>query len=149
MNALLPTLQRSNWLRRRDNINGDLFDRLFDSFGLPALTEWESNWVPSIDVSETENQYVVKAELPGLRKEDIDISMTDGILTLKGEKKQEKKDENENYHLTESYYGSFSRSLRLPEDASVEKVDATYNDGILTVSVPKSEQAKPKKIKVH
>lgn len=149
MNALTPSLRRSNWLRRRDNTSRDIFDLFFEDFGMPTLMNVRENWVPSMDVSETENAYQVKAEIPGLKKEDIDISLTDGVLTLKGEKKQEKTDENENYHLSESYYGSFSRSLRLPEDASTEKVAATYNDGVLSVSVPKSEKAKPKKIKVN
>ncbi|MDY6825050.1 MAG: Hsp20/alpha crystallin family protein [Thermodesulfobacteriota bacterium] len=149
MNALTPSIWRNNWLKRHENTQGDLFDRLFEDFGMPALTNREASWVPAIDVSETDNEYLVKAELPGLKKEDIDISLNNGILTLKGEKKQEKKDDNENYHFRESYFGTFTRSLRLPNDASEEKVDATYHDGVVTVSVPKSEKAKPKKIKIN
>lgn len=146
MNALLPIFS-NNWLRHREP-TADLFDSFFTEFGLPALSSREEIWAPAIDVSETEKEYTVKAELPGINKKNIDISLTDGVLTIKGEKKHEKKEEKENYHFLETRYGSFSRSLRLPEDASTEKVDATYTDGILTVSIPKTEVPKPKKIKV-
>ena len=146
MNALLPIFS-NNWLRHREP-SSDLFDSFFAEFGLPALSSRDEVWAPAIDVSETETEYTVKAELPGINKKNIDISLTDGVLTIKGEKKHEKKEEKENYHFLETRYGSFSRSLRLPEDASTEKVDATYTDGVRTVSIPKTEVPKPKKIKV-
>ena len=147
MNTLLPILN-NNWLRHREP-GVSLFDSFFGDLGLPTLYDREELWTPAIDVSETEKEYLVKAELPGISKKEIDISLTDGVLTIKGEKKQEKKEEKENYHFIETRYGSFSRSLRLPDDASAEKVDATYTDGVLTVSIPKTESAKPKKIEVH
>ena len=101
-----------------------------------------------MDVSETEAAYLVKAELPGLSKEAIDISINDGVLTVSGEKKVENKEEKENYILTESRYGKFSRSFTLPSDTSTENVDATFANGVLTISVPKSEAARPRKITV-
>ena len=148
MNALLPIFS-DNWLSHGEPVVTSLFDSFFGDFGLPTLSVVEKEWMPAIDFSETEKAYTVKAELPGMDKKNIDISLTDGVLTVKGEKKFEKKEEKENYHYMETRYGTFSRSLRLPEDASAEKVDATYTDGVLTISIPKTEIAKPKKIKVQ
>lgn len=147
MNALLPIFN-DNWLRTREPARSSLFDTFFTDFTLPTVSTWEKDWSPAVDFSETENEYTVKAELPGIGKDDIDISLTDGVLTIKGEKRHEKKEEKENYHYMETRYGSFSRSLLLPEDASAEKVDAVYSDGVLKVSIPKAEAAKPKKIKI-
>ncbi len=147
MNALLPIFSNT-WLRRREPAEASLFDSFFDDIGLPAVS-LEKAWAPAIDVSETEKEYIVKAELPGINKKDIDISLTDGVLTVKGEKKQEKKEEKENYHYMETRYGSFYRSVRLPDDVSAEKVDATFADGVLTVTVAKTELSKPRKIKVQ
>ncbi|MEW6079408.1 MAG: Hsp20/alpha crystallin family protein [Thermodesulfobacteriota bacterium] len=148
MNALLPIFS-DNWLWHREPTGASLVDSFFKDFGRPVVSDWEKEWAPAIDVSETENEYIVKAELPGINKKDIDISLTDGVLTVKGEKKLEKKEEKENYHYMETRYGTFTRSLKLPEDASAEKVDATYADGVLTVTVPKTETAKPRKIEVQ
>jgi HSP20 family protein len=148
MNALLPIFS-NNWLWNREPAGASLFDSFFKDFGLPVVSDWEKEWTPAIDVSETEKEYIVKAELPGINKKDIDISLTDGVLTVKGEKRLEKKEEKENYHYMETRYGSFTRSLRLPEDASSEKVDAVYADGVLKVTVPKTEAAQPRKIKVE
>ncbi len=146
MNALLPIFNNT-WLRHREPARTSLFDSFFNDFA-PTVSTWEKDWRPAVDFSETENEYTVKAELPGISKDDIDISLTDGVLTIKGEKRYEEKEEKENYHYMESRYGSFSRSLLLPEDASMEKVDAVYTNGVLTVSIPKAEAAKPKKIKI-
>lgn len=148
MNALLPIFNNS-WLRHREPTETSLFNTFFNDFALPTVSTWEKDWAPAIDFTETENEYTVKAELPGISKDDIDISLADGVLTIKGEKRQEKKAEKQNYHYRETRYGSFSRSLLLPEDASMEKVDAVYSNGVLTVSLPKTEAAKPKKIKIQ
>ena len=146
MSALLPNLRRTNWLRRP---GWDLFDRFFEDFGLPSLITEETSFSPTLDVSETEKELIVKAEVPGMDKEDIGINLSDGLLTIKGEKRHEKKEEKENYHCIERRYGTFSRTMRLPVDVETDKVDATYKDGVLTITLPKSETAKPKKIEVH
>jgi HSP20 family protein len=99
-------------------------------------------------VSESDKELIIKAEIPGMDKKDINITVSDGMLTIKGEKKHEKKEENEHYHRVERRYGAFSRTVRLPREVKAAKVDATYKDGVLSIKLPKSEAAKPKKIEV-
>src|SRR4030043_1111685 len=126
-------------------------DRFWDSFfdgGLRRRTEAGGEWLPSLDVSETKNELVVKAEVPGMDAKDIDISLSDGVLTIKGEKKQEKEEKEADYHLVERSYGSFTRSIRLPKEVQNDKISASYKDGILKVTLPKSEEAKKKEIKI-
>ncbi len=126
-------------------------DRLWDSFfeGKPSRkVEEVGEWLPSLDVSETKNDVVVKAELPGMDPKEIDISLADGILSIRGEKKQEKEEKEENYHLIERSYGSFVRSVRLPREVQSDKISASYKNGILKVTLPKSEEAKKKEIKI-
>jgi len=105
-------------------------------------------WNPAVDVVEHDDSFVIEAELPGMNKDDIKISVTNDVLTIRGEKKIEKEDKKKNYHRTERSYGSFSRTFALPGNVKAEKVDAEFNNGILTVTVPKSEEAKPKQIDV-
>jgi HSP20 family protein len=126
-------------------------DRLWDSFleGRPVRrVEDDREWLPSVDVSETKNDLVIKAELPGLDPKDIDISMNNGYLTIKGEKKHEKEEKEENYHLIERSYGSFTRSVRLPREVQGDKTTASFKNGILKITLPKSEEAKKKEIKI-
>jgi HSP20 family protein len=126
-------------------------DRLWDSFfeGRPSRKAEEvGEWLPTLDVSETKNDLVVKAEIPGIDPKDIDISLANEILTIKGEKKQEKEEKEENYHLTERSYGSFTRTIRLPREIQSDKISASYKNGILKVTLPKSEEAKKKEIKI-
>jgi HSP20 family protein len=125
-----------------------LFDRFFEGFDLPDLLAGEREWAPSFDVSETEDRIIVRAELPGMDAKDIDIGLTDGVLTVKGEKKREKEDTGENYHRIERRYGSFCRSISLPVGIKADAIDATYKDGLLTVTLPKAEESKPRKIEV-
>ena len=124
-------------------------DRLWETFleGRPKVREL-GGWVPSIDVSETKNDLVVKAELPGMDPKDIDISLNDGYLTLKGEKKQEREEKEENYHYIERSYGSFTRSVQLPKEVKRDKITASYKNGILKITLPKSEEAKKKEVKI-
>ncbi|MBW2020913.1 MAG: Hsp20/alpha crystallin family protein [Deltaproteobacteria bacterium] len=145
MFALTPILRRTESLIRPER---DFFDRFFEDFGLPSLFPEEREWVPAFDVSETDKELIVRAELPGMDKKDINITLSDGILTIKGDKKHEKKEENENYHCIERHYGAFSRTMRLPCEVKADKVDATYKDGVLRITLPKSETAKPKKIEI-
>ena len=126
-------------------------DRLWESFfeGRPGKKPEEAGeWLPSLDVAETKNDLVVKAELPGMDPKDIDISLSNGFLTIKGEKKQEKEEKDENYHLIERSYGSFTRSVRLPREVQSDKITASFKNGVLRVTLPKSEEAKKKEIKI-
>ncbi|MBS3917663.1 MAG: Hsp20/alpha crystallin family protein [Deltaproteobacteria bacterium] len=126
-------------------------DRLWDSFfegGHRKRGEEAGEWFPALDVSETKNDIVVKTEVPGLDPKDIDISLSEGVLAIKGEKKQEKEEKEENYHLIERSFGSFTRSVRLPGDVQSDKITASYKNGVLKVTLPKSEEAKKKEIKI-
>jgi len=126
-------------------------DRFWDSFlegGLRKRTEEGGEWFPSLDVAETKNELVVKAEVPGMDPKNIDISISDGVLTIKGEKKEEKEEKEADYHLVERSYGAFTRSIRLPAEAQSGKINASYKNGVLKLTLPKSEEAKKKEIKI-
>ncbi len=127
-------------------------DRLWDSFfegRSGKRTKEEREWLPSLDITETKGDLVVKAELPGMDPKDIDISLSEGVLTIRGEKKQEKEEKEEGYHLIERNYGSFIRSIRLPKDVQSNKIEASFKNGVLKVVLPKSEEAKKKEIKIE
>jgi HSP20 family protein len=101
-----------------------------------------------VDVKETDTEIVVKAEIPGMDAKDINISVAGDLLTIKGEKKSEREEKEENYHLVERSYGAFSRSLALPAAVDLEKIEAKYDKGVLTVTCPKKEEIKPKAIEI-
>jgi HSP20 family protein len=107
-----------------------------------------AEWSPLVDISEDEKEYLIKAEIPEMRKEDIKLNVHDDVLTITGERKYEKEEKNKKYHRVERSYGSFLRSFTLPEDADGTKVGAEYKDGLLKIHLPKSEKAKPKAIEV-
>jgi HSP20 family protein len=126
-------------------------DRVWDSFletGAPKRKGDVGSWLPSLDISETKNEIVVKAELPGIDPKEIDISLSDGILSIKGEKKEERDEKESDYHLVERSYGSFTRLVRLPKEVKNDKINASYKDRILKITLPKSEEAKKKEIKI-
>ncbi|RJR41740.1 MAG: Hsp20/alpha crystallin family protein [Deltaproteobacteria bacterium] len=126
-------------------------DRLWDDFfgpGRKALRPMEMEWAPAVDVSETADLVVIKAEVPGMEAKDIDISLAADVLTIKGEKKSAREEKKENYHLVERTYGSFSRSLKLPAAVDADQIEASYKQGVLTISCPKKEEAKPKAIEI-
>jgi HSP20 family protein len=127
-------------------------NRLFSEFrGRPAWGEEEmaqGAWVPPVDIYETPESLVLKAELPGIGREDINIEVKDSTLTLKGEKKFEKDVSEENYRRVERAYGSFQRAFTLPSTIQQDKVKAKFKDGILEITLPKMEEGKPKQIKV-
>ncbi len=126
-------------------------DRLWDEYfgaGRRALQPAEEAWLPAVDVSETEDKITVKAEIPGMEAKDIDISMVGDTLVIKGEKKAEKEEKDENYHMVERSYGSFSRSMKLPATVDPDKVDASYKNGVLIIVLPKKEEVKPKPIEI-
>jgi HSP20 family protein len=138
-----PFREASRLRREMDN----LWDQYFGS-GRRFFGAKEEEWLPAVDVAEAADKITVKAEVPGLEPKDIDISLTGDILTIKGEKKSEREEKKENYHLVERSYGSFSRSLKLPAAVQADKIEASYKQGVLTVTCPKQEVVKPKTIKV-
>ncbi len=128
----------------------DEVDRLFDAFfGKHMERIREEFWAPAINVEETENEFIVKAELPGLKKEDIKLSITEDGLTISGERKFEKEEKGKTYHRIEMNYGRFERSVRFPVEVTPDKAKASYKDGILTITVPKSEKSKVKEIEIE
>jgi HSP20 family protein len=119
-------------------------DRAFDRIFEPRWEEFETagQWAPKVDVSETKDAVVVKAEIPGVEQKDIHVSLQDQVLTIKGEKRQEKEEKDEKYHRVERSWGSFTRAFRMPAAVAGEKVTATFKDGTLTVTLPKAPEAK-------
>ena len=154
----MSALTRWEPLKRQWNPWKDLAEmeqRLTTLWGRPpAKGEGEkeamtvAEWSPLVDISEDEKEYVVKAELPEMKKEDVKLTVQDNVLSISGERKYEKEEKGKKYHRVERAYGSFMRSFTLPEDADGTKVAAEYKDGVLRVHVPKSEKAKPKSIEV-
>jgi HSP20 family protein len=127
------------------------FDRLFKEAFSPMFGEGELStrtWAPPVDIYENENNIVLKAELPGVDPKDVEVRVEDSTLYLKGERKFEKETKEENYHRVERSYGSFARSFSLPNSINADKVKAEYKDGLLTLTLPKREEAKPKTIKI-
>jgi HSP20 family protein len=106
-------------------------------------------WAPSVDIYEDKDNFVVKAELPGMKKEDIDVSLHDGSLSISGERKSEEKVEDGEVYRSERYFGRFQRTVALPATVDAGKIKAQYQDGVLTVTLPKAEEAKPKQIDVQ
>jgi len=130
----------------------DEMDRLFEDFmeKSPARAEPGAQiWNPEIDVRETETEIVVEAEIPGIDQKDVNVSIKDNMLTLKGEKKIEKEEKEANYYRAERTYGSFMRSFTLPTLVVADKVAAKYRNGVLTITLPKAEEVKPKEIPVE
>ncbi|MCU0572616.1 MAG: Hsp20/alpha crystallin family protein [Syntrophobacteraceae bacterium] len=126
-------------------------DNLFKRFlGEGSIAEaLGEGWMPSVDVSETDEGFFIRAEIPGLEAGDIDVSIVGDRLTIKGEKRKEEEKSGEHFHSVERYYGSFQRSFTLPASAQSEKTEASFEKGVLKISIPKSEEAKSKSIKVE
>jgi HSP20 family protein len=126
-------------------------DRLFES-PLAGLTRTSQllnrGWTPALDVHEDKDNYVVKAELPGMKKEDIEVSLNDGVLNLSGERKSETNNKDAEVYRSERFFGRFQRTVTLPTAVAADKIQAAYKDGVLTVTLPKAEEAKPRKIDV-
>ncbi|KPL18210.1 MAG: hypothetical protein AMJ92_08980 [candidate division Zixibacteria bacterium SM23_81] len=130
----------------------DEVNRLFDdSFGrIPARwIESGMRWSPAVDISENKDKIYVDVEIPGMKKEDIKVSLENGVLSLKGEKKQERELKEENCHRVERQYGSFVRSFELPMPVQADKIKASYRNGVLHVELPKAEEVKPKEIPIE
>jgi HSP20 family protein len=140
-----PWLALDRWSNLKDELNS-FFDMPFWS-GFGRTGQLFTGWSPALDLYESGDHLTAVVELPGMRKEDIDISLHDGTLTVSGERKRESTN-GEKAQRTERYVGTFRRSIALPTRVDASKVSATYQDGILKVTLPKAEEAKPKQIKV-
>lgn len=138
-----PTFGRLSSLR-------DELDRLFESpfAEMTRTSQLLSGWTPALDVYEDKENFIVKAELPGMKKEDIEVSLHDGSLSISGERKSESKHEDAEVCRAERFFGRFQRAVTLPAPVAADKVKAQYKDGVLTVTLPKTEEAKPKQIDV-
>jgi HSP20 family protein len=142
---LIPFTREKNELARLHKDMDDLVTSFFGS--RPTLFSEREVW-PAIDISEDENRVTVKAEVPGCRAEDVDISVQGNILSISGEKKHEEEKKEKGYYYAERSYGFFRRDLTLPTDVDSTKIEAACKDGVLTISMPKSERAKAIKVKV-
>jgi HSP20 family protein len=126
-------------------------DMLFDNFFSSARRRDEvglARWAPRVDIAEDNTSYELTADLPGMKKDDIKVEVHDGTLRLRGEKKIEQEKDQKNYRLAERYYGEFVRTFTLPENVNKEGIEAEFNDGVLKLSIPKIEKAKPRQIEV-
>lgn len=137
--------------RELDDVSSRL-NRIFGRMPSRSTSDNEmlavADWMPSVDISETDAAYLIKGEIPGVSKDDVKVTIQDGMLTIQGERKQEKEEKNKKFHRVECSYGSFVRSFRVPDDADESAVKAEFKDGMLNVTLPKSEKAKPKSINV-
>jgi HSP20 family protein len=136
------------------NLFGESFHKLFDDtaktlsrFGIEDLGD--GGWAPRVDIYETEDSYVVRADLPGIKKEDIEIDVKDSTLAVRGDKKFDGKSDKDNYMRVERKYGKFVRSFRLSDNVDRSKIEANYKDGVLEINIPKREEAVTKQIKVE
>ena len=133
----------------------DDFLRRFGAMGLSRLPRFSTGaseqpleWSPAADISETDKEYVVKAELAGVARDDVKVTQADGVLTIEGERKFEKEDKGEKTHRVERFYGTFSRSFSLPDDADANSIRAETKDGVLNVHIPKLKVEKPKPVQI-
>ena len=130
----------------------DVFDRYSRAIGWPRRGTQEvmatGDWAPRVDIAETDNEFTIKAEIPEVNKEDVKVTVDSGVLTIRGERKQEKEEKGKKFHRVERYYGSFTRSFTLPDNVDESKIEASFKDGMLNLQIPKTEAAKPKAIEV-
>ena len=134
-------------LRRPEFSPFKLFNTPF-VFNRPNVVTDGYKWRPATDISETKDSYEVRAELPGVSKDDVQISVKDNLLSIKGEKRQENMDESKNHKLIERRYGTFERNITLPSKVDTDNINAKFNDGVLTLSIPKPEEVKPREIPI-
>lgn len=128
-------------------------NRFFGRAAVPSATDNEmlkmADWTPSADIHETDNAYVIKAEIPGVKKEDVKVTVEDGVLTIRGERKAEKEETGKKFHRIERSYGSFLRSFRMPDMADDGTAKAEFKDGMLNITLPKSEKARTKAVNIE
>jgi HSP20 family protein len=138
------------WSPWRDVVSvQDEMNRLFDGLMRHRDGGGVGEWMPAVDISETDDEFIVAADVPGLKNEDIKISVANNVLTLRGERKSVREDKKENFHRVERTYGAFERTFSLPSGVKSENIRAKYKDGVLEVRLPKSKEAKPQEIKVE
>ncbi|MFP3999461.1 MAG: Hsp20/alpha crystallin family protein [Desulfobacterales bacterium] len=135
----LPTLQ--------DRINR-VFDDMFPTTGEGGEDTGLFEWRPTVDTFEKDNSIMIKAELPGVKKDDVSIDVNNNVLSIKGERKDEEKAEEGNYYRRERFYGKFQRAFTLPDNVDTDKIEASFKDGVLEVKVPKTEESKGKRIEI-
>lgn len=140
------TLMRYN--RPSNDVASKRFSDIMDEFFNDALSARRDNFVPSIDISETDDTFLISAELPGMKKEDIDISLENGRLSISGERSFEKEEKNKKFHRVETKYGSFERSFQLPDNVDENSISASYENGLLNITIEKSEQEVKKQIEI-
>lgn len=133
----------------------EMSDRLNRVFGRPSTAKSDgketmtvADWTPSVDISETDGEYLIKAELPEVKKDDVKITLEEGVLSIQGERKHEKEEKNKKFHRVERAYGRFVRSFVVPDYVDESKIKAEYQDGVLHLHLPKSDKAKPRAIEV-
>lgn len=156
MNTLARCENKWNPFREMDELHTRLNALVGRAFGrVPMRGESDTDeaitlsaWAPLVDISEDDKEYVIKAELPEVLKEELKVTVEDGVLTISGERKFEKQEKTRRYHRVERAYGSFARSFTVPDDADPARVHAEFKDGVLNVRLEKSEKAKPKSIEV-
>jgi HSP20 family protein len=144
MSSLIP------WRGEMDRLRSEmerLYERFFDLRPFRRFTE-EGEWMPTVDVSETAKEIIVNAEVPGVEAKEIDVNLDGNVLTIKGERKREHEEKEENFHRIERSYGSFYRALRLPADVDGERIKATYKKGVLRITMPKTKKDAGKKIEI-
>ena len=130
----------------------ELFDRYTRSIGRPRRGTQEvlrtGDWAPRVDIAETDKEFVIKAEIPEVKKEDVKVTVDSGVLTIRGERKQEKEEKDKKFHRIERYYGAFTRSFTLPDNVDESKIEASFKDGMLNLQIPKTEETKPKALEI-
>lgn len=145
--TLVP-IQRRRGKGGLARLHGDMDDLLSSFFGDWPEPVFEHRHWPALDIADNENELVIKAEVPGCKKDDIDISIQDRTLTISGEKKQEEEKKEKGYYHVERTYGSFRRDLNLPSDIDTTRIDAACKDGVLSITLPKTEKAKAVKVNI-
>src|SRR6267142_5712596 len=144
----MGTLTRCEPIRDFLGLEGRMARLLGDNFSRLPLGENFGAWVPLVDIYEEGDRIILRAEIPGASKDDIDVKVENGTITIRGEKKQEKEVDSETAYCIERFYGTFSRSFVLPTSIDAGKIKATYKDGVLEVVVPKADEAKPRKVQI-
>jgi len=150
MKNLIPWKKRNREMAGLRKDFDDVMDRFFSdpAFSIPKLFS-EKSWYPNVDVSEGKKNIIVKAEIPGVDKEGIDISLDGRLLTIHGEKKHEKEESDEHYHRVESSFGFFKRTIELPAEVDESNVDAKYKNGVLKIKLKKAKEAETRTIKIN
>jgi HSP20 family protein len=145
--AMLPSIWRNTGLMTTPNVE-DFMQRFFYHWPVTTRDE-EAVWTPRVDVHETDNEVLLDVELPGIEKNDVKVEVKDGVLTISGERKLERKGKEDGYRSVERRYGRYERSFGLGETVNAEKITASYKNGVMTITLPKVEKAKPREITVE